>query len=53
MSPEKVRVRGTSSAAAAAAAVDVSLERQLQAWRNDPTWTDQPPEIKVFGNELS
>ena len=44
MSAEKVR--GSCSAAAA----DVTLERQLQAWRNDPSWTDHPPEIKV--NEL-
>lgn len=42
MSPEKVR--GSCSATAAA---EVSLERQLQAWRHDPSWTDQPPEIKV------
>uniref|UniRef100_A0ACD5Y2R0 Uncharacterized protein n=1 Tax=Avena sativa TaxID=4498 RepID=A0ACD5Y2R0_AVESA len=42
ISPEKVR--GSCSATAAA---DVSLERQLQAWGNNPSWTDQPPEIKV------
>ncbi|CAN6181975.1 unnamed protein product [Urochloa humidicola] len=30
-----------------AAAAEVSLGRQLQAWRNNATWTDQPPEIKV------
>lgn len=42
MSSEKVR--GSCSAAAA---VEVSLGRQLQAWRNDPRWTDRPPEIKV------
>lgn len=41
MSSEKVR--GSCSASAAG----VSLERQLQAWRHDPSWTDQPPEIKV------
>ncbi|CAN6217339.1 unnamed protein product, partial [Urochloa humidicola] len=28
-------------------AAEVSLDRQLQAWRNNPTWTDEPPEIKV------
>ncbi|KAM0866365.1 hypothetical protein ACQ4PT_042681 [Festuca glaucescens] len=41
MSSEKIR--GSCGAAAA----DVTLERQLQAWRNDPSWTDHPPEIKV------
>jgi len=30
-----------------AAAAEVSLDRQLQAWRNNPSWTDEPPEIKV------
>ena len=30
------------------AASDVNLERQLQTWRDDPSWTDQPPEIKVL-----
>ncbi|CAN6195601.1 unnamed protein product [Urochloa humidicola] len=28
-------------------AAEVTLDRQLQAWRNNPTWTDEPPEIKV------
>ncbi|VAI17458.1 unnamed protein product [Triticum turgidum subsp. durum] len=42
MPPEKVRVACT-----AAAASEVSLDRQLQAWRDNPSWTDQPPEIKV------
>jgi hypothetical protein len=23
------------------------LEKQLQAWRNDPSWTDHHPEMKV------
>lgn len=31
----------------AAVAAQVSLDRQLQAWRNNPSWTDEPPEIKV------
>ena len=30
-----------------AAAAEVSLDRQLQAWKNNPSWTDEPPEIKV------
>ena len=29
------------------AAAEVSLDRRLQAWRNNPSWTDEPPEIKV------
>lgn len=27
--------------------VDVSLEQQLQAWKENPTWADQSPSIKV------
>ncbi|KAF7065211.1 hypothetical protein CFC21_071353 [Triticum aestivum] len=42
MPSEKVRVSYT-----AAAASEDSLDRQLQAWRDNPSWTDQPPEIKV------
>ncbi|WVZ59284.1 hypothetical protein U9M48_009448, partial [Paspalum notatum var. saurae] len=30
-----------------AAAAEVSLDRQLQAWRDNPSWTDEPPEIKT------
>ena len=49
MPSEQVRVSST-----AAAASEDSLDRQLQAWRDNPSWTDQPPEIKVlvFDNEL-
>jgi len=36
-----------SCTAAAAVAAEVSLGRQLQAWKNNPSWTDEPPEIKV------
>ncbi|WVZ59286.1 hypothetical protein U9M48_009449 [Paspalum notatum var. saurae] len=32
---------------AGAASAEVSLDRQLQAWRDNPSWTDEPPEIKV------
>ncbi|TVU00843.1 hypothetical protein EJB05_53691 [Eragrostis curvula] len=32
---------------AAAVAAEVKLDRQLQAWWNNPSWTDEPPEIKV------
>ncbi|XP_024318964.1 uncharacterized protein LOC100824540 isoform X2 [Brachypodium distachyon] len=38
------KVRGSCSTAATAG---ICLERQLQAWRDDSSWTDQPPEIKV------
>uniref|UniRef100_A0A0A9CGR3 DUF220 domain-containing protein n=1 Tax=Arundo donax TaxID=35708 RepID=A0A0A9CGR3_ARUDO len=31
----------------ASAAAEVSLNRQLQAWMNNPSWTDEAPEIKV------
>jgi hypothetical protein len=41
---EKVK----ESCNAAGAAADVCLDRQLQAWRNNPSWTDEPPEIKVL-----
>ncbi|XP_044492688.1 uncharacterized protein LOC123216317 isoform X4 [Mangifera indica] len=27
--------------------VDVDLERQLQVWRENPSWVDGPPEVKV------
>ncbi|XP_011622022.1 uncharacterized protein LOC18430529 isoform X1 [Amborella trichopoda] len=27
--------------------MDASLEKQLQAWKENPTWVDHPPEIKV------
>lgn len=28
-------------------APEINLDRQLQAWRNNPSWTDEPAEIKV------
>lgn len=28
-------------------ALEVDMERQLQHWRENPTWTDQSPVIKV------
>ncbi|KAL6846347.1 hypothetical protein ACP4OV_023795 [Aristida adscensionis] len=31
----------------ASAAAEISLVRQLKAWRDNPNWTDEPPEIKV------
>lgn len=33
-------------------ALDVDLERQLQGWRENPSWIDQPPEIKVRKSEV-
>ncbi|KAF2292755.1 hypothetical protein GH714_027870 [Hevea brasiliensis] len=29
------------------ATLRIDLERQLQSWRENPTWVDQPPDIKV------
>jgi hypothetical protein len=29
-------------------APEVRLDKQLQAWKNNPIWSDEPPEIKVF-----
>ncbi|XP_057949043.1 uncharacterized protein LOC131144422 isoform X1 [Malania oleifera] len=29
------------------AGFEVNLEKQLQAWKDNPIWTNQPPEIKV------
>ncbi|CAF2110080.1 unnamed protein product [Brassica napus] len=26
------------------------LEKQLQAWRNNPSWIDQPPKVQSFGS---
>lgn len=26
---------------------EVDVEKQMQAWRENPSWVDQPPEIKV------
>lgn len=28
-------------------ALDVDLDRQLQCWRENPSWTDEPAEVKV------
>lgn len=42
-----VRKEKGSSAPAAAPALGIDLERQMQAWRENPAWTDQPPQIKV------
>lgn len=27
---------------------EVDLERQMQKWRENPYWVDQPPELKVM-----
>ncbi|XP_010251230.1 PREDICTED: uncharacterized protein LOC104593182 [Nelumbo nucifera] len=29
------------------AALNINLEKQLQAWKENPTWVDQPPHLKV------
>ncbi|KAF8643485.1 hypothetical protein HU200_066835 [Digitaria exilis] len=44
MNAQKSSEMGKESCTAAA---DISLDRQLQAWKNNPSWTDEPPEIKV------
>jgi hypothetical protein len=46
MPSEKVK----ESCNAAGAAADVFLDRQLQAWRNNPSWAGEPPEIKVLNS---
>ncbi|XP_022776106.1 uncharacterized protein LOC111317873 isoform X1 [Durio zibethinus] len=32
---------------ASSAGLGIDLEKQLQAWRENPSWVNQPPEIKV------
>lgn len=32
---------------------EVDLEKQMLAWSENPSWVDQPPEIKVIDNKLS
>lgn len=27
--------------------LEINLEKQLQAWKENPTWVDQSPDIKV------
>lgn len=44
MSAEMYSEKAKQSCAAAA---EVNLDRQLQAWRENPSWTDEPPEIEV------
>ncbi|CAD6219672.1 unnamed protein product [Miscanthus lutarioriparius] len=41
------KAKQSCSAAAAAASAEIRLDRQLQAWWDNPSWTDEPPEIKV------
>ncbi|XP_062194668.1 uncharacterized protein LOC133897852 [Phragmites australis] len=47
MSAEMPSEKVSESCNATAAAAEVSLDRQVQAWKNNPSWTDEPPEIKV------
>ena len=28
--------------------LEINLEKQMQAWKENPTWVDQTPEIKVY-----
>jgi hypothetical protein len=39
-----MQVQGTCTTVAP----EVRLDKQLQAWKNNPIWSDEPPEIKVF-----
>lgn len=47
MSAEISSEKAKHSCSGAAASAEVSLDRQLQAWWGNPSWTDEPPEIKV------
>ena len=47
MSAEISSEKAKQSCSAAAAAAEIRLDRQLQAWWDNPSWTDEPPEIKV------
>lgn len=29
---------------------ELDVEKQLQAWRENPSWTDKPPQIKVHND---
>lgn len=40
-------VKKVSSVPKKAASLEVDLEKQLQAWRENPSWVDQPPDMKV------
>ncbi|KAM0984133.1 hypothetical protein FF1_011663 [Malus domestica] len=40
-------VKKVSSVPKKAASLEDDLEKQLQAWRENPSWVDQPPYIKV------
>lgn len=55
MNPVLRKEKGSSTA------WEVDLEKQMQAWTENPSWVDQSPEIKVrvkqqkcslFSNEL-
>ncbi|KAL5201540.1 hypothetical protein ABZP36_035894 [Zizania latifolia] len=41
MLPTRMHETGNATAA------EVRLNTQLQAWKNNPSWSDEPPEIKV------
>ncbi|VFQ93173.1 unnamed protein product [Cuscuta campestris] len=41
------RLRGDGDALMESMVLDVDLEKQMQPWKDDPTWTDHPPHIEV------
>jgi hypothetical protein len=47
MSADISSEKAKQSCSAAAASAEIRLDRQLQAWWDNPSWTDEPPEIKV------
>lgn len=32
----------------AAVVIDVDKEKQLQSWKENPSWVDPPPDVKVI-----
>ncbi|KAM5566803.1 hypothetical protein ABKV19_015098 [Rosa sericea] len=45
--PKADGVKTVSSVPKKASSLEVDLEKQLQAWRENPSWDDQTPHIKV------
>jgi hypothetical protein len=45
--PKDDGVKTASSVPKKASSFEVDLEKQLQAWRENPSWDDQTPHIKV------
>lgn len=45
--PKADGVKTVSSVPKVTSSLEVDLEKQLQAWRENPSWEDQTPQIKV------